>query len=61
MDVIERWARVHKFVDEGFAVVFTVAKFLATISLGVLDGGYFVVASVLTITALVSVINAAAG
>ena len=43
------------------AVVFTVAKFPASISFTVLGGGSFVVASVLTITTLVSVIDAAAG
>ena len=61
MDVIEGWTLVNKFIAEGFEVVFTVAKFPATISFGVLDGGSFVVASVLTISALVSVINVAAG
>ena len=53
MDIIEVLTLVYKFVAEGFAVFFTVAKFPATIYLGVLDKGYFVVASILTITVLV--------
>ena len=61
MDVIEGWTLLYKFVAEGFAVVFTVAKFPENIYFGVMDRGSFVVASVLTITSLVSVINAAVG
>ena len=61
VDVIEGWTLVYKFVAEGFTVDFTVTKFPATISFGVLDRGYFVVASALIITALVSVIDASAG
>ena len=61
VDIIEGLTLVYKFVAEGFAVVFTVAKFPENISFGVLDGGSFVAASVLTITALVSVIYEAAG
>ena len=61
MDIIEGLTLVYKFVAEGFAVVFTVAKFPENISFGVLDGGSFVVASVLTITDLISVIDAATG
>ena len=61
VDVIEGWTLLYKFVAEGFAVVFTVAKFPENIYFGVMDRGSFVVASVLTITSLVSVINAAVG
>ena len=61
MDVIEGWTLVYKFVSEGFAVVFTIAKFTVTISFGILDRDSFVVASILTITTLVSINYAAAG